>query len=125
MTKVNWLPLNKLIILHIAKPCHQLIYTKTPQYPYKCLIPISKANTRTNIGNKLGPKPKETGKSQYTKDTFCSRIYEIYNDLPSILTSIPDKKTFGIHLKRYLFNPKCLPSSSDPKFQIIGILQGI
>ena len=100
LQEVNWLPVDKLVTLHMSKLCHQILNTGSPKYLYERLVPNSNVNTRSNMGNKLGTKPKNTGKSQFTKDTFCSRIYEVYNKIPSELTSITDKKQFGKYLKK-------------------------
>jgi hypothetical protein len=87
------------------------------------IITNNTTHTRNNLGNKLGTKPKNVGKSTYTKNQFCSRSYDIYNSLPSIITSIEDKETFKKYLKKYFLNNLDLP---DPKvFMIAGLVPGL
>ena len=87
------------------------------------LISNNNINTRNNLGNKLGSRPANTGNTQFSKKQFGIRAYDIYNQIPSIITSIEDKKTFKKYLKRYFFNPTDLP---DPKvFKISGLVHGL
>ena len=87
------------------------------------LIVNNQTNTRSMIGNKLGPKPKHIGKTQFSKNQFIPRSYDIYNAIPSIITSIQNRKIFQNHLRKYLMNPLDLP---DPKiFKISGLSTGI
>ena len=98
---------------------HQIIHMKKPFYLYGILITNNKINTRNNIGFKLGTKPKNIGSSQFTKNQFCSRAYDYYNVLPSIITSIEDNHTFKTYLKKYFCNRNNL---TDPKkFKITGL----
>ena len=87
------------------------------------LILNNSMNTRNCIGNKLGPRPRNIGKSQYSQNQFIPRSYDIYNAIPSIITSIEDKKTFQKYLKKYFNNPLDLP---DPLlFNISGLSPGL
>ena len=123
LSKINWLSIEQLIKYRIATLIHQVIYTHTPEYIYKMLIINNKTNTRTTIGNKLGPKPKNIGKTMYSKNQFIPRSYEIYNEIPSIITSIPNKKVFQKYLRKYLLNPLDLPDPSI--FKISGLSPGL
>ena len=120
---MNWLPIDKLIEYRIACLIHQIIYTKKPEYLHDMLITNNKINICNNLGNKLGTKPGNIGSSQFTKDQFCSHSYDIYNKIPSIITSIKNKLTFKKYLKRYHMNNSDLPHSSS--FHIAGLLPGI
>ena len=87
------------------------------------LITNNNINTRNNLRNKLGTKPKSIGKSQYTKNQFCSQAYDIYNNIPSTITSISNKNMFKSYLKRYLINNDDFP---DQKlYKIAGLLDGL
>ena len=125
MKEMNWLPVDKLITLQIAKLCHTIIHQKTPRYLYERIVSQSNIQTRMNIGHKLGAKPRNIGSTSITKDTFVSRIFSLYNGLPSILTSITCKTTFSKYPQHYIFDPMDLPSYNDPKFTIFGLLPGL
>ena len=71
-----------------------------PKYLYGRLTTATAKNTRTKIGNKLGTKPDNIGKSTLTASTYFAKIFEIYNNLSSIITSIDEKKTLTKYLKR-------------------------
>ena len=122
LREMKWLPVEKLIILQTSKLCHKIIQTKNPKYLHERLTTEPNKNTRTKIGNKLGTKPDNIGKTTQTANTYCSKIYKIYNDLPSVITSIKEKETFKKYLKRYLHNPVDLPPSS---FQTAGLDPGL
>ena len=123
LRKMNWMSIEQLVEYRISCLIHQVIYTQTPEYIYKMLIVNNQTNTRTTIGNKLGPKPRHIGKTQYSKNQFIPRSYDIYNAIPSIITSIENKQIFQNHLRRYILNRLDLP---DPKiFKISGLSPGI
>ena len=120
---MKWLQIHDLINFRISCLSHQVIHTKKPFYLYEIFITNNIVNTRNNIGFKLGTKPKHIGKSQYTKNQFCSRAYDIYNVLPGSITSIIDKNIFKIYLKKFFFNNDDLP---DPKkFKTAGLMDGL
>lgn len=120
---MKWLCVQDMIKYRISCLIHQIIYTKTPAYLYHILITNNVTNTRNKLGNKLGTKPANIGKTYITKIQFCARSYEIYNSIPSIITSIENKYLFKKYLKRYLFNERDLP---DPnKYKITGLMDGL
>ena len=94
LKNMKWLPIQELINYRISCLVHQIINTKTPIYLYEMLITNNQTNTRNKVGNKLGTKPREIGKTMYTKNQFCSRAYDIYNNIPSIITSITKRDMF-------------------------------
>ena len=55
------------------------------------LVTNNNINTRNKLGNKLGTKPNEIGRTQFKKNQFYSRAYDIYNVIPSTITSIVKK----------------------------------
>ena len=65
LKNMNWLPVNKLVILHVSKLVHQIIHTGEPAYFYNKMVKTKTNNTRSNTGNKLGPKPKTIGGSKF------------------------------------------------------------
>ena len=120
---MNWLQIQELISYRISCLIHQIVYTQKPEYLHKILIANNSINTRSNLGNKLGTKPKNIGKSQYTKNQFCSKAYNIYNLIPSIITSIENKALFKKYLKRYLLNNNDLPDSKI--YKVAGLQTGL
>ena len=89
----------------MVKLAHQIIHTKSPEYLYDILkqhISDNKANTRSQTGHKLGVKSADIGKSQWTKNIYCSRIFERYQKIQSIITYITEHKVFSKWLKCYL-----------------------
>ena len=84
------------------------------------LIKNNNINTRNKLGNKLGMKPNNIGKTQYTKNKFCSRSYKIYNSIACIITSIPKKEIFKKYLKKYLMNNNNLPHPNV--YKIVGLV---
>ena len=123
LRNMKWMPMQDLINYRISCLVHQVVYTHKPEYIYKMLIQNNNINTRNNLGNKLGSRPRNIGSTQYSKNQFIARAYDIYNVIPSIITSIENKQIFQKYLKKYYFNPSNLP---DPKiFQISGLLPGL
>ena len=119
---MKWLSVENLVILYTSNLCHKIIQRKTPKYLYERLITDTNKNTLTKTGNKLGTKPGNIGKSTHMINTYCSSIYEIYNNLPPILISINEKQIFKKYLKRYLHNKMDLPPST---FQTTGLDPGL
>ena len=102
---MGWISIENLIKLHSALLIHQVINTHQPMYIYQNLVlklyqpPLP---TRSNnIKKKLGPKPNEIGRSNYTKNTFMSQAYGLYNTLPDILTAISNKKYFKKNIEDF------------------------
>ena len=95
---------------------------KQPEYLYLRLVRESSNNTRNNICRKLGQKPDSEGRSMFTKNQFCNKVYNIYNKLPSQITSIVDHKKFKKNLKIYLYQG-LLPNLDD--YPIYGMNLGI
>ena len=93
LKEMKWLSIEKLIILNTSKLCHKILQTQTPKYLHERLTTEPNKNTRTKMGNKLGTKPDNIGKTTHTANTFCSKIYNIYNTLPSAITSNKEKHT--------------------------------
>ena len=122
LKKMNWLSVEKLITLHIGIMVNNILCTKEPEYLYLRLQNKNSNCNRSNLGRKLGQRPAEEGNSQFTKNQFVSRVYNIYNNIPSQITSIMDKKLFKKHLKTYL-HTNLLPNLKD--FPIHGILPGL
>ena len=122
LTKVQWLPVDKLINFHISLLVHNIIHTKEPEYLYLRIVNEQSMMSRSNIGRKLGNKPDKQGVSKLTKNQFCSQVYNIYNQNPAQITSITDKKQFKKHLKTYLFT-NLLPNIDD--FPIYGLIPGL
>ena len=97
---------------------HQIINTKEPEYLYLRIVKPTNNSNRSNLGRKLGQKPSEETSSHFTRDQFCSRVYEVYNKLPSQITSITDKNSFKKHLK-YFLHHNLLPSVNEyPIFRL-------
>lgn len=113
MQHMNWLKIRDLIKYHQATLIHQILHTGSPEYLYDRLTVMAAGVTRSRANDKLGPRPSNTGRTTYTSNTFISRSYKIYNELPGILTIIPSKYLFKIRLKRYLKNNEDLPNLTD------------
>ena len=99
LKNMKWLPIQELIDYRISCLVHQVVYTHKPEYLYKMLILNNNVNTRNNIGNKLGSRPKNIGSTQYSMNQFIPRSFDIYNKVPSIITSIENKPIFKV--KKY------------------------
>lgn len=112
MKEMGWLKLTDLIKYHQASLAHQVVFHRSPEFIHEKLNPKDGA-TRSHRGYKLGPKPNSRGQTTYTKNNFTSTIYEMYNKLPSILTSIPPKTIFKTRLRRYFVNNDDVPNNTD------------
>jgi hypothetical protein len=121
LKEMNWLSVENLVILHMAKLIHQVINTGKPEYISLRLNGHRDANnktgTRSSTDGKLGPRPRAIGKSTYTKHTFISRAFEVYNGIPNILTAIVGKTLFSTRLKMYLRCHDDLPDIHNKDFQ--------
>ena len=123
ISNMNWMKVRELIHFRISCLIHKIIHQKKPLYLYEILVTNNSTNTRNNIGHKLGTKPSNIGSSQFTKNQFCSRAYEIYNILPATITSIVDQHIFKLHLKKYFLNNDNVP---DPQvYKIAGLMDGL
>ena len=122
LNEVNWLSIDKLITIHISIMVHTIINTKEPEYLYKRIVRESTNTRRNNIGRKLGQNPDQEGRSQYTKDQFCSRVYSIYNELPAQIASITDRSKFKKHIKMFI-KTGLLPNAKD--YPIFGLSNGL
>ena len=117
MDEMNWLCINDLITFHTTTTIHQTLNTKTPNYMYKRMQNNQQLPTRSSAINKLGPKPPNQGNTTHSKNTFIPRSYEIYNNIPDVITAIPGRRFFRTKMKRYLKNKNDLPSINDPTYQ--------
>ena len=120
---MNWLSVNQLVILHVSILVHNIIHTGEPAYFYDRIVRIQNSCTRTNMGKKLGQKPSDIGNSVFTRDQFCSKSFDIYNQLPSQITSIIEKNKFKKYLKQFLYDNNDLP---DPNlYPVFGLNSGL
>ena len=123
LKNMNWLNIEKLVILNVSILVHDIINTGEPRYLYERIIRLTNSSTRSNMGRKLGQKPPDIGNNTFTKNQFCSRVFEIYNDLPAQITSVQNKKKFKLFPKKYLHNNKDLPDINE--YPIPGLHKGI
>jgi hypothetical protein len=120
MKNMDWIPVRDLIKYHSAKTIHSAINTGKPEYIVTRLMGHrtgAEQLTRSKAAGKLGPRPANIGATGRSKSTFVARAFEIYNNIPSIITAIKGPKLFSKRLKMYLVNNSNLPSIHDPQFQ--------
>ena len=109
LTKMGWLPNEKLLTLGTAKMAHQILHKSIPEilaFKIKSKIQPDPALTRLSGPNKFGPRPKEFGRTCHTKYQFKSNLYSQYPKINEIVLNIKNKKHFGHWAKKNLFNPK-------------------
>ena len=119
MNEMNWINIQKMIILNAAIMIHQVINTKLPEYFHLTLSKETTLPTRSSAVRKLGPKPHQTGNTNNHDKTFLALAYERYNSLPDTITAIHNKKIFKTKLKRYLKNPQDVPDIDDPNYTMM------
>ena len=61
--------------------------------------------------NKFGPRPRQFGKTSTTKYHFKANIYNQYTKINDKILEIKNKKRFGHWVKKYLHNPKKIPTN--------------
>ena len=109
LATMGWLSIEKLLTLSTAKMAHQILHNSIPEllsHKIKTRINSDPALTRLSGPNKFGPRPKQFGRTSYTKYQFKSNIYCQYPKINETILDIKNKKRFGFWAKKNLFNPK-------------------
>ena len=113
LKEMKWINIQNLIKLHSAILIHQVINTGKPEYFHLSLHRENNLPTRSSAVRKLGPKPRINGNTSNHNNTFLAKAYNIYNDIPDLITAIHNKKYFKTKLKRYLANNTDIPKIDD------------
>jgi hypothetical protein len=118
LAKMNWLSVVDLIKLSICKLTHRILQTGKPELLSELMStnePTDPHNTRSKASSKLGPAPRNLGRTTTTKFNYRSKAYTMYNSLPGTITSISSKVRFSKWIKRYLKDPNHPPKEPpDP-----------
>ena len=124
---MNWLNIEQLVKFYTAKFTHRIIYTQFPiQFAQKMGVeslvsenevpqnnPLVLQNrNRSRAANKPGPYPVNivrTYTSHMSQTSFIYRSFQIYNEIPDLITKIKKKNLFKKWYKRYLINNADIP----------------
>ena len=71
--------------------------------------------TKNSDDFKLGVRGTDIGRSNITRNIFWYRAYEIYNNIPGIITRTMKHKLFSKRTKRWILNKDDIPDSNDPR----------
>ena len=118
LQKMGWLPIEKLLTLYTVKLAHQILQVSIPEvisYKIKKQIISNPVLTRLSGPNKFGPRPKIFGRTTYTKYQFKANLFSQYPKIHDKILEIKSKKRFGHWAKKFLFNPKKIPTVTKKK----------
>jgi hypothetical protein len=71
--------------------------------------------TRSRTYGKLGPIPRELGRTGITRTTYRYKVPQFYNLLPTQMTSLNRKKQFSNWARSFLRNPSDILADHSPQ----------
>ena len=116
LKSMNWLSIDKILERESAIFTHKILNTQVPEHmnykmttKYKIKGQDIRVTRNTGQG-KLGPRPKEIGRTRTTSYHFRVSAYKVYARFPQELTDMMDPKFLKKWINRYQINPRFLPS---------------
>ena len=119
LKEMGWLSIKQNLQNETAKTTHKIINNQEPEHmAFKMNMKFknpNQPNTRMSGNGKLGNKPTSLGKTKTSRNHYRNYAYLVYQSIPEELTNIKTPYLFKRWYKRYLNNPKNLPSSHKLK----------
>jgi hypothetical protein len=113
---MGWLSISQLTELTAKKITHRILQTNKPELMAQLMADNRTIShtTRALQHHKLGPIPRQLGRTAITRAIYRYRAYGLYSKLPTQITTIVRKKQFANRAKRFAKNSQDIPPDHAP-----------
>ena len=117
LKEMNWLNLEQILTISSNRLTHSIIHLKRPTLMAQRMKPKwvpGDQETRLSGPHKLGPRPRNVGRTRLTKYHYRAQAYHYWDLIPDEVKKITQKPLFKKWSKRTLKNKKDLPPPPPP-----------